>query len=102
MSIMIININWRVYIIMENFFKKNEKDKEEEKRVFELISAIEMAKLDMDTAIELFNLVSEPKLIDCAIYEENAARARYTYLLNQAKNLGVKVDNSYIIEKSAV
>lgn len=87
---------------MENPFKKNEKAKEEEKKADDLISAIEMAKLDINTAVEIFNLVSEPMLIDCAIYEENAARARYTYLLNQARNLGVKADDSYIIENSAV
>lgn len=68
----------------------------------ELIRAIDEARADIESARAFFNLVSEPKLVDYAIYLENAARARYTYLLDEAKIHGIKVNEDYLFEKYAV
>lgn len=57
----------------------------------EVIVAIEDAKRQWNTAWEYFNLVSEPKLIDYAIYMEQAAKIRYMYLLSEAREKGISV-----------
>lgn len=61
------------------------------KENMDLIEAIEDARNKIEEASQFFNNVSEPKLIDYAIYTENAAKARYGYLINEAKAKGVKV-----------
>lgn len=55
-----------------------------------LIQQIEDAKIEMECAWEVFNYVSDPKLIEVAIYAEQAARTKYEYLLCEAKKNGVK------------
>lgn len=40
-------------------------------------------------AYEAFNLVSDPDLIEAWVYEINAQRARYAYLLKRRKALGL-------------
>lgn len=61
------------------------------KENLELIEAINDARIKIDDARQFFDNVCEPKLIDYAIYTEDAAKARYGYLINQAKAKGVKV-----------
>jgi hypothetical protein len=39
-----------------------------------------------------FQWVSDPELVDHAIFAEEAARRKYIYLLNQAKNQGISTD----------
>lgn len=68
-----------------NYLKKAEVNREHE----ELIYAIEQARLELERARNYFDQVSEPKLIDFAIYSEQAAGARYGYLIEQAKEKGV-------------
>lgn len=68
-----------------NYLKKAEVNKEQE----DLICAIEEARLELERARNYFNQVSEPKLIDFAIYSEQAAGARYGYLIELAKKMGV-------------
>lgn len=50
-----------------------------------LMREIEKVKLEMDTAYENFQNVMDPDLIDCYIYESNAAQKRYHFLLKQLK-----------------
>ena len=69
--------------------KKNKtlnKDKEKQK----LISEINRAQLDVKTAEYFFQFVSDPKLVDVAIYELEAKKSRYRYLINVAKEKGIK------------
>ena len=68
----------------------------------EIIEAIEDARQELQIALAYFNIVSDSKLIDYAIHMENAAKARYTYLLAEARRLEVKVDCSYMIEEVRV
>lgn len=50
-----------------------------------LLKEIEKVKLEMDTAYKNFQNVMDPDLIDCYIYESNAAQKRYHFLLKQLK-----------------
>lgn len=50
-----------------------------------LLKEIEKVKSDMDNAYENFQNVLDPDLIDCYIFESNAALKRYHFLLKQAK-----------------
>lgn len=50
-----------------------------------LLKEIEKVKMEMDTAYANFQNVMDPDLIDCYIYESNAAQKRYHFLLKQLK-----------------
>ena len=54
-----------------------------------LLMNIERAKEAMEIAYAKFNLVSEPELVDCYIYELKASQLKYQYLVQQAKDLGI-------------
>ncbi len=51
----------------------------------ELLQEIERVKLQMDNAYTNFQCAMDPDLIDCYIYESNAAWKRYRFLLRLAK-----------------
>ncbi|MEG1458364.1 MAG: YaaL family protein [Acetivibrio sp.] len=44
-------------------------------------------KIAMDSAYSNFDNALDPDLIDCSIYELNAAQQRYKVLLQQAKQM---------------
>ena len=58
----------------------------------ELIRCVQHAMEEWNQAEKLFESVSEPELIDYAIYRIEASKKRYMYLLKKAKEKGVKVD----------
>ena len=51
----------------------------------ELLREIERVKLQMEIAYTNFQCAMDPDLIGCYIYESNAARKRYRFLLRLAK-----------------
>lgn len=53
----------------------------------DLIHEIERVKLQMDTAYTNFQDAMDPDLIDCYIYESNAAWKKYRFLLRLAKSM---------------
>lgn len=55
----------------------------------ELIDAIEEARVSLETARRYFDEVMEPKLVDFAIFNEQAAKARYGYLIDEARKIGL-------------
>lgn len=57
-----------------------------------LLLAIEEARHEWKQCSEYFDVVSDPKLIDYAIYKEAAAKSRYVYLLMQAKKMDMKIN----------
>ncbi|MBR5268855.1 MAG: YaaL family protein [Lachnospiraceae bacterium] len=63
-------------------FPKKEKT---EKEIVELKRQIELSKLAITSAQNQFEHVVDPVLIDCYIYELNAAQLRYQYLLRNLK-----------------
>lgn len=54
-----------------------------------LLEDIKKTRQELETAYANFQIVSDPDLIDCYIYEINSADIRYKYLLNEIKNLNV-------------
>lgn len=76
--------------MMNNRILKNYK-KEEQKEKNQLMAAVEQARQELNTAREYFNSVSDDALVNYAIYLEEAAKAKYTYLLQEFK----KVDSKY-------
>ena len=65
-----------------------------------LIEDMEVAKMEINVARSMFNNVNDDKLIEVAIYSENVARKRYDYLLSIAREKGISVGNSYIVENN--
>ena len=53
----------------------------------ELLQEIERVKIQMENAHYNFQNAMDPDLIDCYIFESNAAWKRYRFLLKQAKML---------------
>lgn len=52
-----------------------------------LTEEITNAKQQLEDAYSNFQNASDPDLIDCYIYEGNAAWKRYCFLIKQAKNI---------------
>lgn len=57
----------------------------------ELLEQLRQAIGSIDTAINHFEQVVDPTLIDCYIYELKAAQLRYQFLLRRIKNQEVQV-----------
>ena len=51
----------------------------------ELLEEIERVKMQMENAHYNFQNAMDPDLIDCYIFESNAAWKKYRFLLRQAK-----------------
>ncbi|MGL5151782.1 MAG: YaaL family protein [Clostridium sp.] len=64
-----------------------------------ILEEIEKAKLEMEAARSFFENVSEPKLIDVAIYTEEVAKRRYDYLISIARKNNIRVTKQYILDK---
>lgn len=79
-------------IAIVEYLSTKVKHTEEQK---ELLKAIEEAKEEMNRASYYFEQVSDPQLVDCAIYMEQAAKSRFIYLLKQAKDKGIKVNDTF-------
>lgn len=52
-----------------------------------IVDSVEKAKQEWEIANSFFENVSDPALIDYAIYNIEAAEKRYVYLIKQAKHL---------------
>ena len=68
------------------FSLKKSPPSKDSKAVAELKRQIEASKLAMASAQNQFEHVVDPTLIDCYIYELNAAQLRYQFLLRSLKN----------------
>jgi hypothetical protein len=66
----------------------------------ELIKAIEEAREELYRARQYFEMVTDPQLVDYAIYMEQAAKSRFTYLINQAKESGIELNNKFLQNNS--
>lgn len=66
--------------------KKTRVQTKDSKDILELKKQIEASKLAMSSAQNQFEHVVDPTLIDCYIYELNAAQLRYQFLLKSLKN----------------
>ena len=68
---------------MQLFHKTSQKDTVDE----QLLEEIERVKVQMENAHYNFQNAMDPDLIDCYIFESNAAWKKYRFLLKQAKML---------------
>lgn len=57
-----------------------------------LADEIREAHQEWVRAQKYFQWVSDPELVDHAIFTEEAARRKYIYLLKQAKNQGISME----------
>ena len=62
-----------------------------------LLNDIEQARKDLEYARMYFDLVKEPKLVDYAIYTEEAAKVTDVYLLLKAKEENIKLEDYSIL-----
>lgn len=63
----------------------------EEKNYALLLDDLKRTKHDLDLAYSNFENVVDPDLIDCCIYQVNAAQLRYKFLLGRVK----QIEDSY-------
>jgi hypothetical protein len=82
-----------------SYLTKNNKYTQEQKY---LLEAVEKAREEIETAREYFNQVKDPRLIDYAIYREEAAKAKYMYLLSEVKKSGLIVQVNNVIQELIV
>lgn len=68
--------------------KRNKIDKDKEKN--KIIKEIKRAQIDVQTAEHFFQFVKDPELVDVAIYDLEAKKSRYRYLIRVAKEKGIK------------
>ena len=55
-----------------------------------IIKEIKKAKNDVETAEKFFQFVNEPELVDVAIYNLETKKSKYRYLINIAKQKGIR------------
>lgn len=67
--------------------RRSKKNVENNTYNYDLQKEIERVKTQMDIAYSNFQNVVDPDLIDCYIFESNAAWKKYRFLLKQAKML---------------
>lgn len=58
----------------------------------EMLECVQKAMTEWCEAEQFFENVSEPELVDYAIFRIEACKKRYTYLLKKAKDMGIRVD----------
>ena len=66
---------------------KTKPDPAYEKRIRELKSNIEHTRTEMKLAMENFNNVTEPKLVDFYIYKIQSEQTRYEQLISEYKTI---------------
>ena len=68
------------------FFKKTSTETND---YLELLNEINRTKRQMEDAYSNFQTAMDPDLIDCYIFESNAACKKYHFLLKRAKELKI-------------
>lgn len=73
-----MNIKNILNFILLNYYKDN-------KDIDKVIKEIQETIIEINVAESMFNSVDDPKLIEAAIYREEAAKKKFDYLLSVAK-----------------
>ena len=70
-------------------FSQGSVNKEDKPHTYQesLMLDIQKTKCELENAYAGFDYVTDPDLIDCYIYEQNAVMKRYKYLLQKAASL---------------
>ena len=82
-----MNKNTILDLLFKNIEKNNNEYSDED---IAILKDVQESIKEMEFARALFNSVSDPKLIELAIHEEDAARARFDYLISIAKSKGLR------------
>ncbi len=82
---MIINLPINLTSTITRVINNKKADKAYEMHINQLKSNINNAKHELHLAMENFNNVTEPKLIDFYIYKIQSEQTRYEQLLNEYK-----------------
>ena len=85
-----ICLNLYMYMNLGGDVMKSKKKLEIELEKESIIKEINKAKTDVRTAENFFQFVSDPELVDVAIYNLEAKKSRYRYLIKIAKEKGIK------------
>ena len=85
-----ICLNLYMYMNLGGDVMKSKKKLEIELEKESIIREINKAKTDVKTAENFFQFVSDPELVDVAIYNLEAKKSRYRYLIKIAKEKGIK------------
>ena len=74
---------------MKFHFSQGSVNKEDKPLTYQesLMLDIQKTKCELENASAGFDYVTDPDLIDCYIYEQNAVMKRYKYLLQKAASL---------------
>ena len=75
---------------MLNILKKKRTQSEQERE--EILSELERITDLMKKNETLFNIAEDEKMVEAVIYEQKSLQSRYIYMLNQAREKGVKID----------
>lgn len=88
------NFFYKIQRISKNFLKRLENSFKfsEENDEKELIESIYRAQNDWMKSEKYFQCVSDPDLVDHAIYTMEATKIKYMYLVKKAKEKGVKLN----------
>jgi hypothetical protein len=70
----------------------NPAKRQTDKRGAPLLDELRLAQKEWGYANQYFNLVSDPDLVDLAIYYMGVAEKKYLYLLKKARESGVCVE----------
>jgi hypothetical protein len=77
-------------------FSYNHRDDEEYGVDYGILMDIKNAHAEWLNAQNLFNNVSDPELVDYAIYNMEAAKKKYMYMLKQARMKGIEGINNLL------
>ena len=80
--------------------KRNYKEFLKQRR--ELLDSIKRALCEIEVAESFFQNAEDPKLIEVAIYNKQAALKNYEYLLREAKTLNISLSPKDLIEIRAI
>ncbi len=81
MALSVKELGYDIYV----FFEKNASKQAYRRETNELKRQIELSKTAILSAQNQFEQVVDPTLVDCYIYELNAAQLRYQFLLRRLK-----------------
>jgi len=84
------SLNLYMYINLGGDIMRSKKKLERDLEKESIIKEINKAKTDVRTAENFFQFVSDPELVDVAIYNLEAKKSRYRYLIKIAKEKGIK------------
>lgn len=83
--------------IVKYLLEKNSKYTKSQRK---LLKDIESARLEIERCSVYFDTVKDRNLVDYAIHMEEAAKAKYMYLLNKARKNGLKINNESILQNT--